>query len=161
MPIWKASDQHVINDRMLIDIQYAHVGNNFTLTFQDPAQRDVQPRFDVTSGVWARSFDESIFKRPTHSIDATISYFLPATLGGDHAFKVGYRWRTARGETIAHTGGNAQARYANVAGTNPNCAPRVNDAGAASTTATPISSVTATPTTTWAPTRSTCRTRSR
>ena len=37
VPIWKASDQHVINDRLLIDIQYAHVGNNFTLTFQDPS----------------------------------------------------------------------------------------------------------------------------
>ena len=116
---------------MLIDIQYAHVGNNFTLTFQEPAQRDIQARFDVTSGVWARSFDESIFKRPTHSVDATMSYFLPATFGGDHAFKVGYRWRTARGETISHTGGNAQARYANVAGANPNCALRFNDAGAA------------------------------
>jgi Carboxypeptidase regulatory-like domain/TonB-dependent Receptor Plug Domain len=130
VPIWKASDQHVINDRMLVDIQYAHVGNNFTLTFQDPAQRDVQARFDVSSGVWARSYDESIFKRPTHSIDITTSYFLPATFGGDHAFKVGYRWRTARGETISHTGGNAQARYANVAGSNPNCAPRNDSAGA-------------------------------
>jgi hypothetical protein len=131
VPIWKASDQHVINDRMLIDIQYAHVGNNFTLTFQEPAQRDIQARFDVTSGVWARSYDESIFKRPTHSVDATMSYFLPATFGGDHSIKVGYRWRTARGETISHTGGNAQARYANVAGANPNCALRFNDAGAA------------------------------
>ena len=51
--------------------------------------------------------------RPTQSIDITTSYFLPATLGGDHAFKVGYRWRTARGESISHTGGNAVARYAN------------------------------------------------
>ena len=69
--------------------------------------------------------------RPTQSIDVTTSYFLPATLGGDHAFKVGYRWRTARGESISHTGGNAVARYANVAGTNPNCALRFDDAGAA------------------------------
>ena len=51
--------------------------------------------------------------RPTQSIDVTTSYFLPATLGGDHAFKVGYRWRTARGESISHTGGNAVARYSN------------------------------------------------
>ena len=130
VPIWKVSDQHVINDRMLIDIQYAHVGNNFTLTFQNPEQAAVQPRFDIASGVWARSFDESIFKRPTQSIDITTSYFLPATFGGDHAFKVGYRWRTARGESISHTGGNAVARYANVAGANPNCALRLDSAGA-------------------------------
>ena len=62
---------------MLIDIQYAHVGNNFTLTFQDPAQGDIQPRFDIASGMWARSFDESIFMRPTQSMDVTSSYFLP------------------------------------------------------------------------------------
>ena len=131
VPIWKASDQHVLSDRLLLDIQYAHVGNNFTLTFQDPEQAAIQPRFDIASGVWARSFDESIFKRPTQSIDVTTSYFLPATLGGDHAFKIGYRWRTARGESISHTGGNAVARYANVAGANPNCALRFDGAGAA------------------------------
>ncbi len=78
-----------------------------------PAQGDIQPRFDITSGIWGRSFNESIFVRPTQSIDVTTSYFLPATLGGDHAFKVGYRWRTARGESISHTGGNAVARYSN------------------------------------------------
>ena len=87
----------MLTDRLLLDIQYAHIGNNFTLTFQEPAQRDVQPRFDIASGSWARSYNESIFVRPTQSIDVTTSYFLPATLGGDHAFKVGYRWRTARG----------------------------------------------------------------
>ena len=42
-----------------------------------PAQGDIQPRFDITSGVWARSFDESIFKRPTQSVDVTIE-LLPA-----------------------------------------------------------------------------------
>jgi hypothetical protein len=112
-PIWKASDQHVINDRWLVDLQYAHIGNNFTLTFQDPEQRDIQPRFDITSGIWGRSFNESIFVRPTQSIDVTTSYFLPNTVGGDHALKFGYRWRTARGESISHTGGNAVARYSN------------------------------------------------
>jgi len=114
VPIWKVSDQHVVTDRLLVEMQYSHVGNNFTLTFQDPAQRDIQPRFDIASGVWARSFNESIFLRPTQSIDLTSSYFLPATLGGDHAFKVGYRWRTARGESISHTGGNAVARYSDI-----------------------------------------------
>src|SRR4029453_12831682 len=43
-PIWKASDQHVITDRWLVDLQYAHIGNNFTLTFQDPEQGAIQPR---------------------------------------------------------------------------------------------------------------------
>ena len=44
-PVWKMSDQHVLTDRLLFEVQYAHVGNNFTLTFQDPEQYNVQPRF--------------------------------------------------------------------------------------------------------------------
>jgi hypothetical protein len=125
-PIWKASDQHVISDRWLVDIQYAHIGNNFTLTFQDPEQRDIQPRFDIASGVWARSFNESVFVRPTQSIDLTTSYFLPNALGGDHAFKAGYRWREARGESISHTGGNAVARFTDISSADAwrrNCTP--------------------------------------
>ena len=114
VPIWKASDQHVLTDRLLVDVQYAHIGNNFTLTFQDPSQRDLQPRFDIASGVWARSYNESVFMRPTQSVDLTTSYFLPATLGGDHAFKAGYRWRTALGRSISHTGGNAVPRYTDI-----------------------------------------------
>jgi hypothetical protein len=112
-PIWKASDQHVFTDRLLVDVNYSHVGNNFTLTFQDPSQRDLQPRFDITSGIWGRSFNESVFLRPNHNVDFTTSYFLPSALGGDHAIKAGYRWRTSRGESISHTGGNAVARYSN------------------------------------------------
>jgi len=119
VPIWKFSDQHVLTDRLLFDAQYAHVGNNFTLTFQDPEQAAVQPRFDIASGVWARSFNESIFVRPTWSIDLTSSYFLPATMGGDHAFKVGYRYREARAQSISHTGGNAVPRYTDISSSDP------------------------------------------
>ncbi|HEY7501957.1 MAG TPA: TonB-dependent receptor, partial [Vicinamibacterales bacterium] len=128
-PIWKFSDQHVVTDRLLFDVQYAHVGNNFTLTFQDPEQAAVQPRFDIASGVWARSFNQSLFIRPKTTVDLTTSYFLPAALGGDHAFKAGYRWGAARGQSISHTGGNAVARYSDISNTptNPeyrrNCAP--------------------------------------
>jgi hypothetical protein len=113
-PVWKGSDQHVFSDRFLAEIQLAHIGNNFTLTFQEPAQRDIQATFDIATGNWGRSYDESIFLRPTDSIDLTSSYFLPAALGGDHAFKAGYRYRWARGESITHTGGNAQARFSTI-----------------------------------------------
>jgi hypothetical protein len=109
-PIWKASDQHVFSDRFLAEIQYGHVGNNFALTFQDPSQRDIQATFDIPTSVWGRSFQESLFIRPTDSIDLTGSYFLPSA-AGDHAFKLGYRWRTARAESINHRGGNAYARF--------------------------------------------------
>src|SRR5687768_2664661 len=110
-PIWKLSDQHVFSDRFLVELQLAHIGNNFTLTFQEPGQRDIQPTFDIPTGVWGRSFNESVFMRPTESIDLTSTYFLPAMLGGDHSIKAGYRMRWARGESISHHGGNAIARF--------------------------------------------------
>lgn len=119
-PIWKVSDQHVFSDRFLVEVQLAHIGNNFTLTFQNPEQRDIQPTFDIPTGVWGRSFNESVFMRPTESVDLTSTYFLPAALGGDHSFKAGYRWRTARGETISHTGGNAAARFTSGVATEAN-----------------------------------------
>jgi hypothetical protein len=113
-PIWKASDQHVISDRWLVDVQWAHVGNNFILDFQSPELNDVQPTFEITTGVWGRSFQRSgPFIRPTNSVDLTTNYFLPGALGGDHALKAGFRWRTARGYSEAHRGGNTIARFRN------------------------------------------------
>lgn len=110
-PIWKVSDQHVFSDRLVGEATYGHVGNNFTLTFQEEDQRDIQARFDIPTSVWGRSFQESVFIRPTDSVDLTASFFQPGTLGGDHAFKAGYRWRTARAESINHRGGFADARF--------------------------------------------------
>jgi hypothetical protein len=112
-PVWKGSYQRVFTDRLMAEVQYAHVGNNFALNFQRPEQRDIQPTFEITTGVWGRSFQEALFIRPTDSIDVTANYFLPGRLGGDHSFKVGYRWRTARAESINHFGGNAVARFRN------------------------------------------------
>ena len=34
-PTYKFGDQWVITDRLLVDVQYAHVGNNFVLDFHD------------------------------------------------------------------------------------------------------------------------------
>ena len=34
-PFWKIADQHVINDRWLVDVMTAHLGNNFALDFHD------------------------------------------------------------------------------------------------------------------------------
>jgi hypothetical protein len=110
-PVYKASDRHVFSDRFVMELMYAHVGNNFQLGFQSPELRDVQPSFEINTNVWGRSFQESVFVRPTDSIDVIGSYFLPGRLGGDHSFKMGYRWRTARAQSINHRGGNIEARF--------------------------------------------------
>ena len=87
-PFWKAADQHVINDRMLVDVMWAHLGNNFVLDFHEDDLRDVQPAFETTTSAYARSFQASTFLRPTNSLDVVSTYFLPATAGGDHSLKV-------------------------------------------------------------------------
>ncbi len=112
-PFWKVSDQHVFSDRLLVDVQWAHLGNNFTLDFHEDSLASVQPRLETTTGVYGRSYQQSIFMRPTNSVDVTANYFLPNFLSGDHAFKVGMRWRTAHSTSINHFGGNAIARYTN------------------------------------------------
>ncbi|MFM8534378.1 MAG: carboxypeptidase regulatory-like domain-containing protein, partial [Acidimicrobiia bacterium] len=84
-PFWKLGDQHVISDKLLVDVMWAHLGNNFTLDFHEDALRDVQARQEVTTGLWGRSFQASTFLRPTNSLDVVSSYFAPGVLGGDHS----------------------------------------------------------------------------
>ncbi|MGH9314227.1 MAG: TonB-dependent receptor [Vicinamibacterales bacterium] len=111
-PLWKASDQHIFTDRWLVDLQWSHVGNNFILDFHEDGLDAVQRRLEVSTGVWADSFQRSgPFIRPTHSFDATTSYFLPGALGGDHALKAGFRWRSAKEHSESHVGGNTTKRY--------------------------------------------------
>ncbi|MGH9161059.1 MAG: carboxypeptidase regulatory-like domain-containing protein, partial [Vicinamibacteraceae bacterium] len=112
-PFWKASDQHVFSDRWLVDVQWAHLGNNFVLDFHEDSLADVQPAFEISTERWSRSYQQSVFMRPTNSVDVLTNYFLPGFWGGDHAFKVGYRWRSAHETTLNHRGGNAYARFDN------------------------------------------------
>jgi hypothetical protein len=112
-PFWKAADQHVFSDRLLVDVMWSHLGNNFTLDFHEDSLRDVQAAFETTTGAWSRSFQALNFLRPTNSFDITGSYFLPAKMGGDHSLKFGYRWRSAHSTSIGHHGGYADARFTN------------------------------------------------
>ncbi|MPZ20204.1 MAG: TonB-dependent receptor [Luteitalea sp.] len=112
-PFWKASDQHVFSDRWLVDVQWAHLGNNFVLDFHEDSLADVQPTFEISTGRWGRSYQQFVFMRPTNSVDVLSNYFLPDFGGGDHALKVGYRWRSAHATTLNHRGGNTYARFDN------------------------------------------------
>ena len=116
-PLWKAGDQHIFSDRLLVDFQWAHLGNNFILDFHEDSLNDVQRKYEISTGVYAASFDRSgPYIRPTESYDATVNYFLPGTLGGDHAFKAGFRYRTAKEHSESHVGGNVEARFSSPAG---------------------------------------------
>ena len=110
---YKAGDQWVINDRLLLDLQWAHVGNNFTLDFHDPALATVQPTFIINSpaGLNGRSGTQSIFLRPANSLTLNMNYFMPGGVGGDHSFKFGGYWHDNYSYSNTRTGGNATARF--------------------------------------------------
>ena len=76
-PTYKFGDQWVVSDRLLVDVQYAHVGNNFTLGFHEPGLSDVQPTLIVSSGLNGRSGSGSVFIRPVNSVTFNSTYFLP------------------------------------------------------------------------------------
>jgi hypothetical protein len=73
-PTYPFGDQWVISDRLLVDLQYAHVGNNFVLGFHSPELRDVQPTLIVSTGLNGRSGSESVFIRPVNSLTFNSSY---------------------------------------------------------------------------------------
>jgi hypothetical protein len=110
-PTYKFGDQWVVSDRLLLDVQYAHVGNNFVLGFHSPELRDVQPTLIVSSGLNGRSGAESVFIRPVNSLTFNSNYFLPGFLGSDHAFRIGGYWRDSNTTSINHTGGFGTVRY--------------------------------------------------
>ncbi len=114
-PVWthKASDRHVFTDRWIGDIQFAHVGGGFALLFHEDDLRTVQPLNDIALNSWSRSYQESTFDRPATSIEGNTSYFLPAKLGGDHAFKFGFKYRDTPSYSTTVYGGDATAQVRN------------------------------------------------
>jgi hypothetical protein len=110
-PTYKVGNQWVVSDRLLLDVQYAHVGNNFTLGLQSPDLRTTQPTFVVSTGMNGRSAAESVFIRPVNSVTLNSTYFLPAVFGADHSFKFGGYWRDSNTTSINHTGGYGTVRF--------------------------------------------------
>ncbi len=114
-PVWthKVSDRHVFNDRWIAEAAYAHVGGGFALLFQEPGNRQIQPLNDLGTGRWERSFNQSEFDRPATSVQLASTYFKPATLGGDHAFKFGYNYRDTPASSTTVYGGDVYAQIRN------------------------------------------------
>jgi hypothetical protein len=121
-PTYKFGDQWVVSDRFLVDVQYAHVGNNFILDYHDPAYATetaggligLQPTFVISTGLNGRSTpdgSQSVNIRPVNSLTVNTNYFLPGAWGGDHSFKIGGYWRDNNGYNSSHTPGNAVARF--------------------------------------------------
>ncbi len=113
-PTYKFADQWILNDRLLFDVQYAHVGNNFILNYHDDALRDVQPTFIITTGVNGRSTPDgaqSVNIRPVNAVNVHLNAFVPGAPLGDHALKIGGYWKDAYTFSSTHTPGYAVARF--------------------------------------------------
>ena len=110
-PTFKFGDQWVVSDRLLLDVQYGHVGNNFILDFHSPSLATVQPTLIIPSGLNGRSGTQSIFLRPENIVNFNANYFLPGKMGGDHSFKVGGYWRDNYSYSASTYGGNATDRF--------------------------------------------------
>src|SRR5215831_8838660 len=117
-PTYKFGDQWVVSDRLLLDVQYAHVGNNFILDYHDPSLADVQPLFIINGSINGRSTpdgSQSVNVRPTNQISFNGNYFAPGKILGDHAIKFGAYYKNATAFNQTHTPGNAVARFPTVA----------------------------------------------
>jgi hypothetical protein len=108
---YKWSDRYIFSDRLMAEVSYAHIGNNFALTFHDESLRDVQPAFEISTGAWSRSYQEAVYVRPTDSVEVVGNYFVPGFLGGDHTLKFGVKYRNDIAHTESMWGGDMQARF--------------------------------------------------
>ena len=108
-PTYKFGDQWVVSDRLLLDVQYAHVGNNFILDFHRRSCATCSRRSSSSTGLNGRSGRTAavVNIRPVNSVNVNANYFMPGTMGGDHAFKFGGYWNDAKSHRSTHTGGYA------------------------------------------------------
>jgi hypothetical protein len=119
-PTYKFGDQWVLSDRLLVDVQYAHIANNFILDYHEDSLANVQRTLVVSTGLNGRSGTQSVNIRPANSINFNANYFLPAKMGSDHSFKFGGYYRDNFSESPSSTGGHAIARFPT--DVNNNCA---------------------------------------
>ena len=111
-PTYKFGDQWVLSDQLLLDIQYAHVGNNFILDFHDPALATSSRRSSSQHRGSERPLGHAERVLPSvNSVNANMNYFVPGTMGGDHAFKFGGYWRDNYSYRQTTRGGFATARF--------------------------------------------------
>jgi hypothetical protein len=103
--------QWIPSDRLTLNLKATHVDGGFLLDFHSDELADIQPTFDIITGMNGRSGTSTNNIRPTTEVRLDANYFLADLLGGDHATKFGLRYRSTPYQTITKTGGGAQARF--------------------------------------------------
>ena len=108
---YKAQHQWTVNNRFLLDGQYSYYDAGFVLDFHADELATVQRlRYVDQNNLDDRSGTYSGNIRPQYEAKIEGNYFAANRLGGDHATKFGFRWRSTPYETISRSGGGAQVR---------------------------------------------------
>ena len=110
-PFWRFADQHTFSDRFTMEVAYARFCPCTYIALAEDSLATVQPMFEIATGLWDRSFSESINFTIKNNVDVIANYFLPGKVGGDHSIRAGYKYFYYPMTTTAHTGGNAIARF--------------------------------------------------
>ena len=105
--------QWIPSDRLTFNLKATHVDGGFLLDFYEDSLANVQPTFDVVTGLNGRSGTRTDNIRPTSEVRLDGNYLLSDLWGGDHATKFGVRWRSTPFQTLTQTGGGAIARFRN------------------------------------------------
>ncbi len=108
--IYRLDHQWIVNNRFTMSGMYTQVDGGFALDFQDPSLAKVQAINYVDTGYQARSTTNYLTVRPSKEGKADGNYYLSGFLGGDHAMKFGFRYRTTPIESFSTVGGGAIVR---------------------------------------------------
>jgi hypothetical protein len=112
--MYKLEHQWVVSDRFMVTAQgYTTNKGGYLLDFQSPDLANVQPSYDIVTGMNGRSTRRDEFIRPNTEMKLDSSYLGSGWLGGDHLLKLGVRYRHTPYQTKRHVGGGAVARFRN------------------------------------------------
>jgi hypothetical protein len=115
--VFRLSHQFVVNDRLMVETQGSYVSGGYKTDFHAPELAKVQRGYDISTGIYSRSYQSSTFDRPGYEVKTDGNLFLSGFLGGDHSTKFGIRYKSNPYRTIRHVGGGATARFTNGAPT--------------------------------------------
>jgi len=105
----KFEDEHVFSENFLLSLKLAYLRG--WGEFFPQGGRDVQPGFDLVTGMWSGSYGYVRSEQPSYVAELDGNYFLEDILGGDHEFKFGIEYRLTPGKEEWDWAGNAVKYY--------------------------------------------------
>ena len=111
--IWTGQHTFIPNDHTILNARYGYIGLSFELRpaggncpVGGPCELPMIflaaiPRFEDTG------FNVSPIDRPAHDFNVDLNWFKEAWAGGDHEFKFGFEYKSAKGHTFSSYGNGA------------------------------------------------------